>query len=499
MKRFLCIPLLLFFMSIALSQTSRDVVYLKNGSIVKGKITEMNPSENLKIQTSDGSLFVYSINDILKTEKEDFVGEQTNENATTNAVSQEALESYFRNYLTAKPALKLIGVVKKNGIKREIYGQKIYEIEYELILDTKEDIYVSASQFTASTSGADFNKDFSYSKSDAQGTMDSYLRGPLNKISKGSRITANGVINFEETDNGWRAAQFSNKNYKTVSSNYLPTEIINREKEIIQEKMKQLDWSYPDTNLTEFSPLYLKSENIPLFSYGNTVYTFGKPNLSNERNDVINKTQDAVAVALSNTNRDELSDESSHTTSLNHANVVFSISKVDFTFKETGYQCSIHISAKVNGNYAHPFSYSPNFTNTISAKSSMYNKSMNKDKAFNSALDDLKIEIKRFVFRTFPIQTEVISMSNGKKGKVDYVTLKKPQQTISFKNVEFKISLESGITVNNNKINLGHISECTSKEIDNEIIQCKVSGKKNKEALQPFINDTKNLVAITSF
>lgn len=47
-----------------------DVVYLKNGSIIRGIIIEQTPNVSLKIQTKDGSVFVYNIEDVEKMTKE---------------------------------------------------------------------------------------------------------------------------------------------------------------------------------------------------------------------------------------------------------------------------------------------------------------------------------------------------------------------------------------------------------------------------------------------
>ena len=49
---------------------TKDVVHLKNGSIIKGMIMEQIPNESLKIQTSDGSLFVFKMEEVLKITKE---------------------------------------------------------------------------------------------------------------------------------------------------------------------------------------------------------------------------------------------------------------------------------------------------------------------------------------------------------------------------------------------------------------------------------------------
>lgn len=55
-----------------------DVVYLKNGSIVKGIIIENTPNANIKLKTSDGSLFVYNYDEIEKFAKEEVVNRRNN-------------------------------------------------------------------------------------------------------------------------------------------------------------------------------------------------------------------------------------------------------------------------------------------------------------------------------------------------------------------------------------------------------------------------------------
>lgn len=59
-----------------MAQDMKDVVYLKNGSIIKGLVIEQIPTESLKIQTSDGSLFVYNMDEVLKITKEKVVKEE---------------------------------------------------------------------------------------------------------------------------------------------------------------------------------------------------------------------------------------------------------------------------------------------------------------------------------------------------------------------------------------------------------------------------------------
>ena len=55
-----------------------DVVHLKNGSIIQGMVTEIIPSETAKIETDDGSVFVYQFDEIQSiTKKTEPIGKVT--------------------------------------------------------------------------------------------------------------------------------------------------------------------------------------------------------------------------------------------------------------------------------------------------------------------------------------------------------------------------------------------------------------------------------------
>lgn len=47
-----------------------DVIYLKNGSIIRGIVVEQVPGQAIKLQTADGSLFVFEAEDITKMTRE---------------------------------------------------------------------------------------------------------------------------------------------------------------------------------------------------------------------------------------------------------------------------------------------------------------------------------------------------------------------------------------------------------------------------------------------
>lgn len=67
---FLTLCAIVCFVLSAHAQNYEDVVYLKNGSIIRGIIVEQVPNESIKIETRDGNLFFYRIDDIQKMTKE---------------------------------------------------------------------------------------------------------------------------------------------------------------------------------------------------------------------------------------------------------------------------------------------------------------------------------------------------------------------------------------------------------------------------------------------
>jgi hypothetical protein len=66
MKRITVIAIVLIFIAIPVSaQRNKDVLYLKNGSMIYGKLMEVTDNQ-YKIKTSDGSIFIYSSQEVEK-------------------------------------------------------------------------------------------------------------------------------------------------------------------------------------------------------------------------------------------------------------------------------------------------------------------------------------------------------------------------------------------------------------------------------------------------
>ena len=72
-----CLAVFLFAPSVFAQsslQQMEDVLYLKDGSIVRGVVIEQIPGESLKIRTQGGSVFVYTMDEITKMTKEPLMG-----------------------------------------------------------------------------------------------------------------------------------------------------------------------------------------------------------------------------------------------------------------------------------------------------------------------------------------------------------------------------------------------------------------------------------------
>lgn len=70
LKKVVLVVVAVISTTVASAQATQEVVYLKNGSIVRGVIIEQTPNESLKIQTADGSIFAYKMDEVQKITKE---------------------------------------------------------------------------------------------------------------------------------------------------------------------------------------------------------------------------------------------------------------------------------------------------------------------------------------------------------------------------------------------------------------------------------------------
>ncbi|MEE1302668.1 MAG: hypothetical protein UHD64_07800 [Bacteroidales bacterium] len=103
-KLFVLFAILVSGFAIFAQSEMRDVVYLKNGSVVKGTIVEQVIGESLRIDTPDGSIFVYKMDEIEKIEKEKVTTPETKV-----AMNQNSMPVQNNNYIYMPPRKSTFG------------------------------------------------------------------------------------------------------------------------------------------------------------------------------------------------------------------------------------------------------------------------------------------------------------------------------------------------------------------------------------------------------
>lgn len=75
MKKIFTLLCLVVLTTLTFAQNNyQDVVYLKNGSIIRGIIIEPIPNKSIKIETADRSVFVFQMDEIERFTKEPMQG-----------------------------------------------------------------------------------------------------------------------------------------------------------------------------------------------------------------------------------------------------------------------------------------------------------------------------------------------------------------------------------------------------------------------------------------
>jgi len=96
-KQFLVLFSFVLISAFAFAQSNfQDVVYLKNGSIIRGIIIEQRPNQSIKIETADRSVFVYQMDEIEKLTKEPFRGQSNNKSANLKSGYKGIIEAGYQ-------------------------------------------------------------------------------------------------------------------------------------------------------------------------------------------------------------------------------------------------------------------------------------------------------------------------------------------------------------------------------------------------------------------
>ena len=97
MKKIVICLFALVISTMAFVTMAQDVVYLKNGSVIKGSVIEMIPNQSIKVQTADGSLFVYQMNEVDRIERD--VKAKSHQSIDEDDFEGDYLERGFRGLI----------------------------------------------------------------------------------------------------------------------------------------------------------------------------------------------------------------------------------------------------------------------------------------------------------------------------------------------------------------------------------------------------------------
>ena len=120
MVLFACTTLFVYYSS---AQELQDVVYLKNGSIIRGIIIEQIPNKTLKIKTADSSVFVFKMDDIERI---------TRETMPAPARSSAFVSSPDKVVIAANPLGAIVGGVSWLSYERYMGENVTYQIRGDL-------------------------------------------------------------------------------------------------------------------------------------------------------------------------------------------------------------------------------------------------------------------------------------------------------------------------------------------------------------------------------
>jgi hypothetical protein len=108
MKKFqftLSIVFLLLAINLKGQNNYEEVLYLKNGSVIRGVVIEQVPDQTVKIQTKDKNIFVYQFNEIEKITKEEvhaISNDQSQQKSSNNKSSNDNSTKCLNGQLDAE-------------------------------------------------------------------------------------------------------------------------------------------------------------------------------------------------------------------------------------------------------------------------------------------------------------------------------------------------------------------------------------------------------------
>lgn len=215
-KIFLMFMMLLASTSFVFSQATMT---MKNGDEVKVKVIEILPDQvkYKKADNLDGPTYTELKSNIFMIKYQNGskdVFAQSNSPAVSpvspdDEKKTQAVEKLHAVFSNGMPALDLIEFKKTNGVMRDVYGQPVYEIEFELTVQFKNDGYKKGNGLVGY-----WQSFYVYpQKPDLNASNEAYIYD-TKFYPAGSIVVLRGSANMEGSDNGY---QFKSYKISTVT------------------------------------------------------------------------------------------------------------------------------------------------------------------------------------------------------------------------------------------------------------------------------------------
>ena len=194
---------------------SQDLIILKNGDEIQSKVVEILPDliKYKKWDNQDGPIYTSNKVDVFMIKyqngtKDVFKENLEKENPPNNDNNSKIVEDarIFMDNQIGKESNRFISLMefqKLNGVEQNMFGQKLYTLEYKLIIKVLRDFWKESSDKFLGGKWYWNNFKVLSSKGDiyAETFSNNYVQ-----FNTGTYIELTGKIDYESTDNGWRMA-----------------------------------------------------------------------------------------------------------------------------------------------------------------------------------------------------------------------------------------------------------------------------------------------------
>lgn len=483
-KTILTFILLLFINETSLfAQTYGDVLYLKNGSIIHGIILELIPEKTVKIKSGE-NLFVFNASEIEKITKEEIKTPITstpaplsNQQDAPNKPDLAKVQGIMAGIVNSESGglVKMYSIEKVNGRLNNISGTEGYEFDYKMVIQPTTTVYKYKNHL--STDWGNFK---AYTKEPTGMGMGS---GMASVWYPNNAIVIWGIALFEKTDNGWAF-----ENYKNTNDVLLNVDMVKDAQQQTRIESKTSDAVEKE--------LFFRIRHLPgsIETFNIKISKITYQNMPG--GDVnINAAKGTIIEYFKSANRYEPCAESDYNASSDSSKTIYQINIKDIKWvSESGVKIT---NEKYNGYRATitfdiiMLDYNLKKINSLSYTSVGGSPLLNdsKNSSFLKALEKSKIILDDFVYRTAPVISNFITISDSsRKGDIQKIEVSNGQLLSKKIGMGYIILLKKDIIMKSGKVSYQNII-AKGKVLDvttngSAIVKILEGEKKLKEAIK---------------